>query len=202
MGQAPTKKVALVVGWNGAGKTACIQRIRGQSSEPLPTTGVIRGSALLKVEPPGGEEIECELDFIDVGSQPKLEAKSASYQPWLDSADCVIFVLDATRTMQRFRPEEVKQAKALIEVISREPEVRDKPFLVLINKSDREDSIPIQEAMELFELERLFKGKPCQFQACSAVTGEGLKPGYKWLVSRLLEESRPAAPGAHSSIVR
>ncbi|CAE8677972.1 unnamed protein product [Polarella glacialis] len=161
MGQAPTKKVALVVGWNGAGKTACIQRIRGQSSEPLPTTGVIRGSALLKVEPPGGEEIECELDFIDVGSQPKLEAKSASYQPWLDSADCVIFVLDATRTMQRFRPEEVKQAKALIEVISREPEVRDKPFLVLINKSDREDSIPIQEAMELFELERLFKGMGC-----------------------------------------
>lgn len=203
MGQAPIPKTALVVGWNGAGKTAVVQRLRGHSSEPLPTTGVLREVATLVCGPEGSDQLECALELIDVGSMPKLEAKSASYQPFLAQADAIIVVLDATRTCVRFRPDEIKWAKVLLQIITKEPEVRDKPFLVLANKCDREDVLPVAEVLELFDLENIMKGRTWQLQRCSAVTAEGLKPGYAWLVSKLLSEAKPqmlgiGEGGAHS----
>merc|ERR1711933_410893 len=136
-------------------------------------------------------ELECALELIDVGSVPKLEAKSASYQPLLSSADAVIVVLDATRTCLRFRPDEVQRTKTLVESIVREPEVHDKPFLVLANKCDREDALPVAEVVETFDLENLFNGRTWQLQRCSAVSAEGLKAGMAWLVVKLLDEAKP-----------
>mmetsp|Transcript_4761 Transcript_4761/g.14932 ORF Transcript_4761/g.14932 Transcript_4761/m.14932 type:complete len:206 (+) Transcript_4761:90-707(+) len=196
MGQAPQPKMVLVVGWNGAGKTAVVQRLRGHSSEPPPTTGVLREVATLRCGPEGGE-MECLLELVDVGSVPKLEAKTASYQPWLAMADAVIVVLDATRTCLRFRPEEVQRAKVLMETIAQEPEVRDKPFLVLANKCDREDAIPVSEMLDTFRLEDTFQGRAWHLQRCSAVTAEGLKPGYAWLLNKLLSEAKLDNHAAH-----
>jgi len=192
MGTSPVPKAALVIGWNGTGKTAVCQRVRGQSSEPLPTTGVLREVAILRCGPEG-EELDCALELIDVGSMPKLEAKTASYQPWLSSADAVIVVLDATKTCLRFRPDEVEKTKKMIQSIVTEPEVHDKPFLVLANKCDREDALPVPEILEKFDLENLFNARTWQLQRCSAVSGEGLKGGMAWLVMKLLDEAKPPA---------
>lgn len=202
--QAATPKIALVVGWNGAGKTAVVQRIRGRSSEPVPTVGVLRETALLRVGPEGREQMECELELVDVGSMPKLQAKTAAYQSYLSVADAVVVVIDATKTCLRFREDEVKQAKALIQSIAREPEVRDKPFLVLANKCDREDALPIPEVMEVFDLESTFKGRVWQLQRCSAITAEGLKPAVAWLVSKVVEDRKMATlpGGAGGNVIR
>jgi len=209
MGQAQAPpKVALVVGWNSAGKTAVIQRIKGRSSEPMPTTGVLREVCKLKIGPETGTQIECELELIDVGTVPKIEAKTAGYTPYLAMADCVIVVVDATRTWMKFRPEDVDKAKNLIKTVVNEPEVRDKPFLFLANKCDREDALPVPEVMEVFGLEDVFKGKLWQLQRCSAITAEGLKPGVAWLVSKITEEKKEdsgnsgGSSSGYSSVIR
>eukprot|EP00747_Dinoflagellata_sp_TGD_P164202 gnl/TRDRNA2_/TRDRNA2_183795_c0_seq1.p1 gnl/TRDRNA2_/TRDRNA2_183795_c0~~gnl/TRDRNA2_/TRDRNA2_183795_c0_seq1.p1 ORF type:complete len:227 (+),score=49.96 gnl/TRDRNA2_/TRDRNA2_183795_c0_seq1:47-682(+) len=192
---AAPAKTALVVGWNGAGKTAIVQRIQGRSSEPLPTTGVLRESCSLKLGPEGSTQMECQLELVDVGSMPKVEAKKAAYGPFLAQADGVIIVIDATKTCLRFRADEVTKTKEFIAHISREPEVRDKPFLVLANKCDREDALSTQEILETFDLEGLFRGKQFQLQRCSAVTAEGLKAGVAWLTSKLVDQNKEGNEG-------
>mmetsp|Transcript_59299 Transcript_59299/g.94134 ORF Transcript_59299/g.94134 Transcript_59299/m.94134 type:complete len:210 (+) Transcript_59299:127-756(+) len=209
MGQAPPPKRVLAIGWNSAGKTAVVQRIKGRSSEPMPTTGVLTEKCTLKIGPESAQQ-ECDLELIDVGTAPVIAAKMAGYNQYLNTVDSVIFVLEVTRTQEKFKPEELQRQKELVKKIADEPEVRDKPFLVLANKCDREDAIPIPEVVEMFGLEDIFKNKTWQIQKCSAITAEGLKPGMAWLVSKMLEqESRESAvsgrgtsSGVHATVIR
>merc|ERR1712007_364272 len=143
-----------VVGWNCAGKTAIVQRINGRSSEPLPTTGVLRDVCTLRVGPQIQEQVECEVELIDVGTRADIEMKKAAYASWLVLADAVIIVIDATSTCVRFRAEEVARAKQLMEHFANESVMRKKPFLVLANKCDRADALSVPEIMETFQLKK------------------------------------------------
>eukprot|EP00928_Gymnodinium_smaydae_P022362 TRINITY_DN18815_c1_g1_i1.p2 TRINITY_DN18815_c1_g1~~TRINITY_DN18815_c1_g1_i1.p2 ORF type:complete len:206 (-),score=46.09 TRINITY_DN18815_c1_g1_i1:111-728(-) len=201
MGQGPPSKSVLVLGWNGVGKTAVVHRICGRSSEPWPTTGVIRESCTLSFGPDGATPTECALEIVDVGSAPKMEAKTVSYVPHLADADGLVVVLDATRTVLRFRPDDVARSKELLRQIlaAQSPAALERPVLVLANKCDREDAIPISEVMEIFELESIMSGRVWHLQRCSAVTAEGVKAGVFWLVNRLTAQPRPTHNGASPS---
>merc|ERR1719401_3121684 len=122
---------------------------------------------------------------------PKLETKTAMYEPHLSQADGIIVVLDVTRSGMRYRKEDVDQSKALLKNVAREPEVRDKPFLVLANKCDREDAVAVDDVRSMFDLEDVLRGRPWQLHRCSAVTGEGIKHGLVWLVQELLKGDDP-----------
>mmetsp|Transcript_75289 Transcript_75289/g.156849 ORF Transcript_75289/g.156849 Transcript_75289/m.156849 type:complete len:194 (-) Transcript_75289:183-764(-) len=193
MGQTTSKRTALVVGWNGVGKTAVVQCLRGASSEPLPTRGVHRDIARLKCGPPGDER-ECDLELIDLGIEPKLESKTSQYEQFLDT-DAIIFVLEANKTLERFRPDEMEKSKELMKRICAEPEVSGKVFLVLANKCEREDALSIKEITEYFDLENTFHGKTWHLEHCSTVSGKGLRAAATWLVIKLDDLERKKAEG-------
>lgn len=56
-------KSALVIGWNGVGKSAVIQNLCGRPSQPLPTLGVVCDTATLTIQK---EQLECALGMIDM----------------------------------------------------------------------------------------------------------------------------------------
>ncbi|CAK0836686.1 unnamed protein product, partial [Prorocentrum cordatum] len=172
--------------------------LRGHSSEPPPTTGVLREVASLRCGPREGQGWAVELELVDVGSVPKLDAKSASYQPYLETIDAVVVVLDATKTAVRFRQDEVEKTKRLLHTMAREPELRGKPFLVLANKCDRQDALTVEEVVDSFGLGDAMRGRAWHLQRCSAVTAEGLQAACSWLTLRLLEEARPEMHGVGS----
>lgn len=211
MGQSGPPKTAVFLGWNGVGKTAIQQRIAGGSSEPNPTLGIHKTTCTFECGPQH-DPIKATLELVDVGSTPKIEKKISMYTQIFSNCDAVIVVLEATQTLVRFKPDDVTQTKALLKQAAQAYELRTCPWLVFVNKCDREDAIgvthekgsskwqadnnSVQTLVEMFDLQTLLHGKAWQLQLCSAVTGEGIRAGMAWLVMKLQEEEKKKAEAA------
>eukprot|EP00397_Hematodinium_sp_SG-2012_P047969 GEMP01054766.1.p1 GENE.GEMP01054766.1~~GEMP01054766.1.p1 ORF type:complete len:216 (+),score=42.80 GEMP01054766.1:136-783(+) len=185
MGGAPSQeKIVLVVGWNGSGKTAIIQRLSGASSHPMPTHGVVTTHVTVEYTI-SQKALQIPISLIDVGSSPKLEVKLEAYQHQFHRADAVIFVIESTKTMTRFTPEVYENTRVLFERCAKQEHLQHVPWLILANKSDREDSCSLDDVVETYHLREMLDGKMWQVQVCSAVTGDGLKPAMSWLCAKL-----------------
>jgi signal recognition particle receptor subunit beta len=86
----------------------------------------------------------------------------------------VIFVLDSEDVHRM--PEAIRELQALLNV----EELKACPILVLANKQDRPQALPLSEILDqlyfLHECQRVW-----HLQGTVAITGEGLTAGLEWL---------------------
>ncbi|XP_062051325.1 ADP-ribosylation factor-like protein 11 [Lepus europaeus] len=166
----------VMMGLDSAGKTTLLYKLKGhQQVETLPTVG-------FNVEPleaPGN----LSLTLWDIGGQTQLRA---SWKDHLEGTDTLVYVLDSTDAARL--PEAVA---ALTEVLD-DPSMAGVPFLVLANKQEAPDALPLLEIRSRLGLER-FQDHRWELQACSALTGEGLSEALKSL-QRLLKPRSHLCP--------
>lgn len=163
----------IMMGLDGAGKTTLLYKLKGnQVVETLPTIG-------FNVEPleaPG----YMSLILWDVGGQAQLRA---SWKDYLEGTDVLVYVLDSTDGARL--PEAVDE---LIEVLN-DPNMTGVPFLVLANKQEAPDALPLLEIRNRLGLE-CFQDRCWDLRACSALTGQGLPEALKSLQTLLKSRSR------------
>ncbi|XP_008823196.1 ADP-ribosylation factor-like protein 11 [Nannospalax galili] len=158
----------IMMGLDSAGKTTLLYKLKGhQVVETLPTVG-------FNVEPleaPG----HVSLILWDVGGQTQLRA---TWKDYLEGTDILVYVLDSTDEARL--PEAVAELKEVLE----DPNMASVPFLVLANKQEAPDALPLLEIRNRLGLER-FQDRCWQLQACSALTGQGLPEALQSLKSLL-----------------
>ncbi|KAM6180399.1 ADP-ribosylation factor-like protein 11 [Erethizon dorsatum] len=161
-----TKVQVVMMGLDSAGKTMLLYRLKGyQLVKTVPTIG-------FNVEP---LEALGHIPLIlwDIGGQPQLRA---SWKDYLEGTDILVYVLDSTDEAR------LPEAMAELTKILNDPNMVGVPFLVLANKQEAPDALPLLEIRNRLGLEKI-QDHCWELLACSALTGEGLPEALKSLRS-------------------
>lgn len=181
-----------MVGLDGAGKTTLLYQLKlGQQVETIPTVG-------FTVETVRHRNIE--LNVWDVGGQRKLESlwqhylnmchvteKASSPQPSEHTVRAIVFVVDAADhgRIDEAR-EELRRVASYADTHSTECERLAGPLLVVANKSDLENAMPVPELERALGLREWNLTRTYRVLSASAATGDGVKRSFDWLVESIL----------------
>ena len=157
---APEYFVA-VLGLDGAGKTALVQRITyGNVVETVPTCGF--NISKVKVH-------NCSIQLADVCGQDSIRSL---WGVMYHAADGVIYVVDGTDLSR------VPLAMSELKKVMAYPSLEGKPFLILINKHD-------ENAMECSVLKEQIVGLNWRAFDVSVKDGTGVNEALTWFAANL-----------------
>uniref|UniRef100_A0A8C2NV35 ADP-ribosylation factor-related protein 1 n=2 Tax=Capra hircus TaxID=9925 RepID=A0A8C2NV35_CAPHI len=117
---------------------------------------------------------KARLMFWDLGGQEELQSLWDKYY-----AEChgVIYVIDSTDE------ERLSESKQAFEKMVTSEALDGVPILVLANKQDVETCLSIPDIKTAFsDCASKIGRRDCLTQACSALTGKGVREGIEWMV--------------------
>ncbi len=158
----------FVFGLDNAGKTAIVNRLRGQ---PFVETKPTFAADIEQFE-----KQHLIFHTFDMAGQVTLRTKWFQYLP---ESDGLIFVIDYNQ------PDRFKEAFSEFVRIVEDPDASMRPVLIYANKKDLYRKFEISKFATVFELRKLLK-HPWKVVPCSAKTGEGLEAGLNWLIDNIL----------------
>ncbi|MFX1274014.1 MAG: ADP-ribosylation factor-like protein [Promethearchaeota archaeon] len=165
----------LILGINKVGKTSIINHLKEKkfSSNIKPTLALTL--------------IELIIDtylfkIVDVGGQKRLRNQWWSYT---SSPDAIVFVFDVNDKGERLDDTKEEFLKILAKLSTK---LEKLPILICANKMDlASDKIDLDYFKELLIPKQVKLNY--KLQLTSAISGEGLGDGFKWLVKNLMEIS-------------
>ncbi|XP_051992746.1 ADP-ribosylation factor-like protein 4A [Xyrauchen texanus] len=164
----------VILGLDCAGKTTVLYRLRfNEFVNTVPTKGF--NTEKIKVTL-GGKGRTATFHFWDVGGQEKLRPLWRSYTR---CADGLVFVVDSVDT------ERIEEAKTELHKITRLQENQGVPMLVVANKQDLRNALPLCEVEQMLALNELGSHTPWHLQPACAIIGEGLQEGLERLHSMI-----------------
>ncbi|KAI9499897.1 ADP-ribosylation factor-like protein 2 [Coemansia spiralis] len=154
----------LVLGLDNAGKTTIMKRING---EPIDTISPTLGFNITTLAFDG-----YKVNFWDVGGQKTIRAYWRNY---FEQTDGIIWVVDSADR------ERMDVCASELASLLKQDKLAGASLLVFANKQDIEGAMTEREIQEHLELDKLTTHH-WAIRACSAVTGESLLDGLKWVV--------------------
>lgn len=160
------RKHNLVLGLQGAGKSAILTRLHTNAGGDLETSG----------DEPGVETLELgDGTCFSAWRLPCTD--SAARQDLFANALSLIFVLDAGDR------EQLKLAREQLELVGKEDCLAGLPLLVFSNKQDLPGAMQAAEVTESLGLSGL--RRRCLVQSLCATSGDGFFQGITWLTTAL-----------------
>jgi len=169
----------LMLGLDHAGKTTILEQLKGifGGREPLPPS---------KITPTVGLNIgriqlqRVKLIVWDLGGQAALRS---IWEKYYSEAHALLYVIDAS-DMERF-----EESRDTLQQLLSHPDLAGVPLLLLANKQDAEAALSpleirsrLQATLEGVETQQLF--------ATTALNGEGIEEGIRWLVDAMRDSPR------------
>lgn len=159
----------LLLGLDSAGKTSLLYKLKlNETVATIPTIG-------FNVETINYKKMK--LNMWDVGGQNKLRNLWKHYFP---NADALIFMVDASD------PDRFQEASEELFKIYMDRESKLKCILILANKSDLPTAQPIEDIIRFFRMNQI--KVQWKFQACSAMTGDGIYESLDTLYEMLTKK--------------
>lgn len=156
-----------MVGLDAAGKTTILYKLKlGEIVTTIPTIG-------FNVETVEYKNIS--FTVWDVGGQDKIRPL---WRYYFQNTQGLIFVVDSNDR------ERIFEARAELEKMLTEDELRDATLLVFANKQDLPNAMSAAELTDKLGLHNL-RPRPWYIQATCATQGHGLYEGLDWLSSQL-----------------
>ncbi|NP_001187988.1 ADP-ribosylation factor 4 [Ictalurus punctatus] len=160
----------LMVGLDAAGKTTVLYKLKlGEVVTTIPTIG-------FNVETVEYKNIS--FTVWDVGGQNVIRPL---WRHYYQNTMGLIFVVDSSDR------ERVQEAALELQMMLEEDALRDAAVLVLANKQDLPNAMPVHEMTERLRLHAL-KGRPWYVQSTCATKGTGLYEGLDWLSDQLSKQ--------------
>ncbi|CAN7999667.1 unnamed protein product, partial [Ixodes pacificus] len=150
----------LLLGLDNAGKTTILKKLASEDVAHITPT---QGFNIKSVQAEG-----FKLNVWDIGGQRKIRPY---WQNYFENTDVLLYVIDSS-DRKRFEETGVELAELLTE-----DKLFGVPLLVFANKQDLFNSAPAGELAEGLNLPAI-RDRAWQIQACSALSGEGLKPPF------------------------
>ena len=158
----------IILGMQNAGKTTILYRLSlGQFVKTTPTIGS------------NVEELtynNVKFQAWDLGGQ---ESTRTVWDVYYMNTDAVVFVIDSQDD------EYYEESKAELHKLLKNSNLRNAILLIFANKQDLPGAKPINKLIEDYELNKI-KNNIWFIQPCSAVKGDGLINGIKWLSEQLV----------------
>ncbi|MCI4390313.1 hypothetical protein PGIGA_G00121210 [Pangasianodon gigas] len=157
----------LMVGLDAAGKTTVLYKLKlGEVVTTIPTIG-------FNVETVDYKNIS--FTVWDVGGQNVIRPL---WRHYYQNTMGLIFVVDSSDR------ERIQEAALELQMMLEEDELRDAALLVLANKQDLPNAMPVHEMTEKLGLHAM-KGRSWYVQSTCATNGTGLYEGLDWLSDQL-----------------
>mmetsp|Transcript_40111 Transcript_40111/g.65795 ORF Transcript_40111/g.65795 Transcript_40111/m.65795 type:complete len:186 (-) Transcript_40111:752-1309(-) len=162
----------LMIGLDAAGKTTILYKLKlGEVVQTIPTIGFNVETVEYK---------NLSFTVFDVGGQDKIRPL---WKHYYENADAIIFVVDSN---DRNRIDtETNSAKAELDLLLEQPQLRDVPLLVFANKQDLKSALSAAELAHRLQLNRL--KRKWKIQGTVATRADGLYEGLDWLARTLQE---------------
>ncbi|KAM8981237.1 ADP-ribosylation factor-like protein 4A [Sarcophilus harrisii] len=168
----------VILGLDCAGKTTVLYRLQfGEFVNTVPT----KGFNTEKVRVTLGNAKTVTFHFWDVGGQEKLRPLWKSYTRCTDG---IVFVVDSVDV------ERMDEAKTELHRITRLAENQGVPVLLVANKQDLRDSLPLPEIARLLAVGELAASTPWHLQPTCAIIGDGLREGLEKLHEMILKRRK------------
>lgn len=172
----------VILGLDCAGKTTVLYRLRfNEFVNTVPTKGFNTEKIKVSLSASGKSWRKAAFHFWDVGGQEKLRPLWRSYTR---CADGIVFVVDSVDT------ERLEEAKTELHKITRLAENQGVPVLVVANKQDLRNSLPLHEMERSLALGELGNGTPWHLQSACAIIGEGLQEGLEKLHTMIIKRRK------------
>ncbi|KAH7823758.1 Arf1m [Monocercomonoides exilis] len=167
-----SKRNLHMIGFEDAGKTSILRKlIPNEFVQIIP----ILGANL--------EEVRYKrLTFtnMDIGGSQRI--RRLEYH-LCEKKDVIIFVIDSTEVSRlACSTMECRDCvKDELHDLLKQKETGNVPLLIYANKQDLSGAVSPEYILEKLELDSLCAGRSWHIQPCSALTGDGLFDGLKWL---------------------
>eukprot|EP00927_Polykrikos_kofoidii_P075569 TRINITY_DN71854_c0_g1_i1.p1 TRINITY_DN71854_c0_g1~~TRINITY_DN71854_c0_g1_i1.p1 ORF type:complete len:198 (+),score=39.20 TRINITY_DN71854_c0_g1_i1:56-649(+) len=173
----------VLLGIDNAGKTTTLEQmkslfgLKGMPSDKIPPT---IGLNLGKIQIDNVTAV-----FWDLGGHSSFRSVWHNYYSEVQG---VMFVLDSADTV---RMEEAKTT--LCDILSHDA-LRDVPVLCMANKQDLPAALDAKEISRWLDFEQLIGDRPFHVHPCSAMRGQGLDEGVRWLLAEAGKVKPRAGP--------
>ena len=158
----------IILGMQNAGKTTILYRLSlGQLVKTSPTIGS------------NVEEItynNATFQAWDLGGQ---ESTRSLWDVYYMNTDAVVYVIDSQDD------EYFNESKAQFHKLLKHQALKNATVLIFANKQDLPGAKPVNTIIQDYELDKI-KSHIWHIQSCSALKGEGLVTGIKWLSEQLI----------------
>eukprot|EP00051_Salpingoeca_urceolata_P032754 m.17209 g.17209 ORF g.17209 m.17209 type:complete len:188 (-) comp5414_c0_seq1:31-594(-) len=157
----------LLLGLDNAGKTTILKTL---ADEDISTITPTEGFNVKVVSSCG-----FKLNVWDIGGQRKIRAFWGQY---MTDTDVLIYVIDSA-DQKRFE----ETGEQLMDLLDEE-KLEKVPVMIFANKQDLPTAARASEIATGLNLHTI-RDHAWHIQACSAVTGEGVKDGMEWVIKNL-----------------
>mmetsp|Transcript_9901 Transcript_9901/g.30406 ORF Transcript_9901/g.30406 Transcript_9901/m.30406 type:complete len:214 (-) Transcript_9901:46-687(-) len=153
----------MMLGLDAAGKTTALYRLKlGEVRTEVPTIG-------FHVEMLDARQ--ASVTSWDVGGRDKIRPL---WRYFFQDKEALVFVVDSSDH------ERMDDTREELQKILDFEELRTAPLLVLANKQDLPNALPVPELTERLQLHQL-RGRKWFIQPCCLLEGQGLWEGMDWL---------------------
>uniref|UniRef100_A0A915Q5J1 ADP-ribosylation factor-like protein 13B n=1 Tax=Setaria digitata TaxID=48799 RepID=A0A915Q5J1_9BILA len=168
-----------ILGLDGAGKSTTIRALASDEiTSLLPTNGF----TLQKFQ-----YQKAEIIAYDLGGGERIRSIWKNYYPEVFG---IIYVVDGSEE------DRIQESGKLLKDVISDEDLRNKPFLVILNKKDRERCIDEIQLTDRFDLHNLANQYQTQIRVeiCQSNAGTGkmidltLKDGFEWLLERIYDD--------------
>lgn len=158
----------IILGMQNAGKTTILYRLSlGQLVKTTPTIGS------------NVEELtynNVKFQAWDLGGQ---ESTRSVWDVYYMNTDAIVYVIDS------IDDEYYEESKIQFHKMLNNPALKNATILIFANKQDLPGAKTVNKLIEDYEFDKI-KSHVWQIQSCSALKGEGLVTGIKWLSEQLV----------------
>ena len=157
------------------GKTTLLYRLQNDTDEAIETIPTIG----FNVEVLQYKNIKFQV--WDLGGQTSIRPYWRCYYP---NTDAIIFVVDSCDFDREKKDDQIDRldiARAELEAMLKEDELKDSILLVMANKQDVKGALGGPQISEILGLTSI-KYRQWSIMETSALTGRGLFEGFDWLV--------------------
>lgn len=166
----------IILGMQNAGKTTILYRL---------SLGTI-----VKTTPTIGSNVEeitynnATFQAWDLGGQ---ESTRSLWDVYYMNTDAVVYVIDSQDD------EYFEESKAQFHKLLAHPALKNSLILIFANKQDLQGAKTVNKIIQDYELDKI-KSHIWHIQSCSALKGEGLVTGIKWLSEQLIFKGKNNFP--------
>lgn len=157
----------LLLGLDNAGKTTLLKTLASEDISHITPT---QGFNIKSVQSSG-----FKLNVWDIGGQRKIRPYWKNY---FENTDILIYVIDSA-DRKRFEETGVELGELLDE-----EKLTGVPVMMFANKQDLFNAAPASEIAECLNLHTI-RDRAWQIQACSAMSGEGVRDGMDWVCKNI-----------------
>ena len=121
------------------------------------------------------------MHFTVYRNMPEYQYKPGHIKITSHDMDGLVFVIDSSDDIR------IEDAIEELQKLLTYEELKKVVFLIMANKQDIKGVISPDQNKKMLTME-LLQERKCLVQGCSAITGEGVKEGFDWMVNTFLNK--------------